>query len=145
MANWLTDAWFYVATGKTASAIEAETAANNAILDKRNADLLERGVWTQKDQAASDQQRAAEDYWRQPGYDVAYEAKAGAIEGAQNVVEVTQEAVKATAEVVNQTANAVASTTAGFVWRAVPWWLWIAVLVWGAWQLGLVKKGLGLK
>lgn len=60
---------------------------------------------------------------------VVEDARRGALDGA-NVI----------ADTIRTTANGVAETAGGFVWRAVPWWVWLLALAYVAWQFGLVRR-----
>lgn len=131
MANWFTDAWFKVTTGKTASQIEAETAANNAILDARNEELRNRGTWTQQDYDVAMQQRSWETYASSPGADVATAAAEGAAEG----LEAMQTAVK-------DTVTGAATFSLRAVFGFIPWWVWLLAIGYGAFRLGLLGPAL---
>lgn len=131
MANWITDAWFKVTTGKSASQIEAETARNNEILAARDADLIARGVWDQRAQKAHEENVRAETYSEDIGGQVTSAAQEGALEGLDKM----QSAVKDT--VTSATAFSLRATLG---W--VPWWVWILAGLYAAFQLGLLTPAL---
>ena len=131
MANPVTDFWFWATTGKTASQIEAETARNDAILAARDADLIARGLWSDKDIRDSANQRAAEDYAANIGGQVAQAAGEGAAEG----LDAMQSAVKETV-----TGAATFSLKATLGW--IPWWLWLVGAAYLALRLGLLAPAL---
>lgn len=54
---------------------------------------------------------------------------AGAAEGAERIAETATGAVRGTLD-----------TAAGLIWRAVPWWVWLAGLIYLAWWMGWLKK-----
>ena len=131
MANPVTDFWFWATTGKTASAIEAETARNNEILAKRDADLIARGVWDERARQAHEENVRAETYADNIGGQVADAAQEGALEGLDSM----QSAVKDTV-----TSAAKFSLRATLGW--VPWWVWIVLAVVAAFRLGLLAPAL---
>lgn len=115
-----------VLTGKS----QAESDAADARLKKLNDEKYARGEWTreQYDTAEGHRVSSAIDAKAQ----VAADFNAGAMEGLGNV-----------ADTVRTAANGVAETAGGFVWRAVPWWVWLLVLGYVAWQFGAVRRLLG--
>ena len=132
MANPVTDLWFWATTGKTATAIEEETARNNEILAKRDADLIARGKWDADAQAAHRQNMETQyEYWDNTGGQVAEAAGEGAIEG----LETMQRAVRAG---LGGVARFSLKATLGWV----PWWLWIAGAAYLAFRLGLLGPAL---
>jgi len=122
MSNGWTDLWD-VLTGKA----QAESDAADAKLKKLNDDKYARGEWTreQYDTAENHRVTGAVDAQAQ----VAADFKAGAVEGLGNV-----------ADTVRSAANGVAETAGGFVWKAVPWWVWVLALGYVAWQFGAVRR-----
>jgi hypothetical protein len=132
MANLLTDAWFKITTGKTASQIEAETARANEILARRDAELIARGVWDARDVRDSSAQRAAEDYLaKPPGQQIV----AAAAEGASEGLAAMQSSVRS-----NLGSVATFSLRAVLGW--IPWWLWLFGAGYLAWRLGLLDRSI---
>lgn len=131
MANPFTDFWFWATTGKTASQIEAETAANDAILAARDAELIARGLWDQKDIRDSANQRAAEDYAANIGSQVAQAAGEGAAEGLDKM----QSAVK-------ETVTGATTFSLRAVFGFIPWWVWFLAVGYAAFRLGLLAPAL---
>lgn len=128
MAGWITDAWFKLTTGKTASQIEAETAANNEILAKRDADLVARGVWDAKAQEARRENAQAEwEYWNNTSDQLA----AAAAEGAREGLDAMQASVK-------DTITSATTFSLRAVLGFIPWWLWLAAAGYLAFRLGLL-------
>ena len=120
--------WSWV-TGIDLEAEEARGAELDRIIAEQNKAAVERGVWT------AEQAEIAKDHWElmtgqtaNPVGQVADEFVVGAQEGFYD-----------TAGAFSKGLNTVAGTAGTFVWRAVPWWVWLAGLGWLAWQLGWGK------
>lgn len=121
MSNWF---WDTLTGAETARGRELD--ARIAELDAR---ARERGVWTPENQRIVEDHRAqndveVEDYQAS----VARAAGQGASEG-----------LRQTAGVINDTINSAAGNALGFVWGAIPVWLWILAAVAAAWYLGLIR------
>lgn len=131
MAGWITDAWFKLTTGKTASDIEAETAKNNAILAARDADLIQRGIWDKQAQQQHWENTQRETYAENTGGQIFEAAKEGAVEG----LDAMQTAVK-------DTVTGATTFSLRSVFGFVPWWVWILGLGYVAFRLGLLTPAL---
>lgn len=118
-------------------AITGAEQARGEELDRRKAELdaraRARGAWTPENDAIV-QEHAA-----QQSADTA-DMTASVIDAAE---EGAQEGLNQTADTIRSTVNTVASSTASFVWSAIPGWLWLvgaAVALGYAYSLGLIPR-----
>lgn len=120
-------------TGIDLEAEEKRGAELDAIIAQQNRAAVQRGIWT------GEQAEMAEDHWQlMTGQtsDVVGQVSDEFLVGAE-------EGFYATAGGISKGLNSVAGAAGGFVWRAVPWWVWLAGLGWVAWQLGWGRVLLG--
>lgn len=125
---------------KPGSTDAAQNLSNelDAKILKSNQDLVDRQVWTQAqaDAAAVDlgvnnslqsvdaqtQAQAADGILGYQPLDVAAQEQAVA---AQSI----KDSVDATASGISKATNWTASSLLGFIWKAVPWWLWVGAAI----------------
>lgn len=113
----------------------AETARGNE-LDRRTAELdaiaRAKGRWTPENEAIVADHRAQNDVEVATYQRSVFEA---AGQGAQ-------EGLQRTAGVINDTINSAAGNALGFVWGAIPVWIWVVAALVGAWYLGLIRPAM---
>lgn len=102
-------------------------------LDKKlaelNAQAYQTGKWDLETYQAAEMRREA--MRDNPDYDPNLwpDFWAGAQEGAAHMADTAAGAVRGTLD-----------TAAGLVWRAVPWWVWLAGLIYLAWWMGWLRR-----
>ena len=124
--SWWLPSW--LTGGIDLSAEEARARELDTKTQALNAAALDRGIWTE-DQYYQAEANRAQNAAEIPQYyaEVYDAAKVGAIEGLGGM-----------ADGVRNSVNAVAGGGLGFIWRAVPWWVWILGGLYLAFQLGLL-------
>lgn len=124
MSGW-SDLWDVV-TGKS----QAESDALDAKLAKLNADKYARGEWNR------DQYELAESHRAQGRIEALSSTVDAAAQGAQ-------EGLNNIADGISNTIDSTAQTTAGFFFKAIPWWVWLGGLAYVAFRLGLLDGAFG--
>lgn len=109
---------------------EAERAAElSAKVKSQNDRALAEGKWTIEQYELAEANRLGMDVNEEYDPNLWKDAAAGAAEGLSNMQ-----------STVRETVTSAAGWTLKGVFGWLPVWVWLLVIAWGAWQLGLLKK-----
>ena len=124
--GWMTG----LVTGVDLDAEKARAETLDKKIAEQNADLLARDIWDEEQYRQAEANRQANLAESQTYYsDVGDAFVTGAKEG-----------LAAEAGYVKDTINTVGGGTLAWIWKAVPWWVWILGLAYVGWQLGAFKR-----